>query len=57
MSNNKEARYKTKEQGFTLIEVLAVIIILGIIMAIIIPIVEDVIMDAKKDTFFYQHIK
>src|SRR5690554_6983794 len=41
-----------KEQGFTLIEVLAVIIILGIIMAIIIPIVEDVIMDAKKDTFF-----
>jgi len=38
-------------RAFTLIEVLAVIIIIGVIAAITIPVVEDVIMNAKKDTF------
>lgn len=38
------------EKGFTLVELLAVIVILGIILAITIPSVGGIISNAKKDT-------
>ena len=39
------------EKGFTLIEILAVIVILGIIMIIAIPAVSQNIMDSRKSTY------
>lgn len=39
-------------KGFTLVELLAVIVILGIILVIAIPKISDVIYSRKKDTLF-----
>lgn len=48
MKNNK---------GFTLIEILAVIIILGILLIIAVPAVSESIMDSRKSTFAESGIK
>ena len=40
-----------KKKGFTLVELLAVIVILGIIMSIATPIIIKVINDSKKETY------
>ena len=40
-----------KKKGFTLVELLAVIVILGIIMSITTPIIIKVINDSKKETY------
>ena len=45
-----------KRRGFTLIEILAVIIILGIIALIAIPVVSNYIVDSRKKTY-YAHEK
>ncbi len=39
------------KKGFTLVELLAVLIILGIILAIIIPVVNNVLNDSKKSAY------
>lgn len=39
-----------KEEGFTLVELLAVIVILGIIMAIAVPSIGNVVNKAREDT-------
>ena len=43
---------KLKKKGFTLVEVLAVIVILGIIMIISIPSVFSTLETARKKDFF-----
>ena len=40
-----------KKKGFTLVELLAIIVILGIIMSIATPIIIKVINDSKKETY------
>ena len=40
---------KIKKKGFTLVEVLAVIVILAIIAVITIPVVNNVIENSKKE--------
>ena len=40
-----------KKKGFTLVELLAVIVILGIIMSIATPIIIKIINDSKKETY------
>ena len=40
-----------KKRGFTLVELLAVIIIIGLIAVIVVPILSNTITDAKRDTF------
>ena len=48
-------RSKNKMKGFTLVELLAVIVILAIILVIAVPKVMSVIEDAKKATdYFYK---
>ena len=47
---NKIKQLLKKEGGFTLVELLAVIVILGIILGISIPMVGSVISDSKKTT-------
>ena len=42
---------KRNERAFTLIELLAVIIILGIILTIAIPNVSKIIVDSRKSTY------
>lgn len=42
---------KLNRSGFTLIEILAVIIILGIIMVIAVPSVSNYILDSRKNTY------
>jgi len=39
------------KKGFTLIEMLAVIVILGLVMAIAIPVISSYIMDSRKKTY------
>ena len=46
---NKIRQMMKKEEGFTLVELLAVIVILGIILAIAIPSVSGVINRAQND--------
>ena len=40
-----------KKKGFTLVELLAIIVILGIIMSIATPIIIKIINDSKKETY------
>ena len=40
-----------KNKGFTLIEIISVIIIIGVIMVIAVPSVSSYITNARKDTF------
>ncbi|MBE3564048.1 MAG: prepilin-type N-terminal cleavage/methylation domain-containing protein, partial [Hydrogenibacillus schlegelii] len=40
---------RAREAGFTLVELLAVVVILGIIAAIAIPLIGGIIDNAKKD--------
>lgn len=47
---NKIRQMMKKEDGFTLVELLAVIVILGIIVAIAIPAVGRVVDDARSDS-------
>ena len=46
---------KLNNKGFTLVEVLAVIVILGIIMAIMVPNVSTLLEKSKEDN--YEHLK
>ena len=47
---NKIKQLLKKEGGFTLVELLGVIVILGLIVAISIPLIGNVIAGAKDDT-------
>ncbi|WP_434351254.1 competence type IV pilus major pilin ComGC [Trichococcus flocculiformis] len=47
---NKIKQLLKKEGGFTLVELLGVIVILGLIVAISIPLIGNVVTDAKADT-------
>lgn len=42
---------KLNKSGFTLIEILAVIVIIGIIMVIAVPSVSNYILDSRKNTY------
>ena len=50
MKNSKLKEKKNNENGFTLVELLAVIVILAVILVIAVPKVMSVIEDAKKAT-------
>lgn len=43
---------KVNKRGFTLIEILAVIVILAVLAVITIPIVMGIIEDTRKNRFF-----
>jgi type IV pilus assembly protein PilA len=43
--------YKSKKKGFTLVELLAVIVILAIILAIAVPSISTMVSSAKKSSF------
>lgn len=47
---NKLKKIWNKEDGFTLVELLAVIVILGVILAIAIPGIGNIVDNAKKNT-------
>lgn len=47
---NKLKKIWNKEDGFTLVELLGVIVILGIILAIAIPSIGNIVDNARKDT-------
>ncbi|WP_368646306.1 competence type IV pilus major pilin ComGC [Alkalibacterium putridalgicola] len=47
---NKIKQMMQKEEGFTLVELLAVIVILGVIVAIAIPSIGNVISNAEKSS-------
>ena len=47
---NKIKQLLKKEGGFTLVELLGVIVILGLIVAISIPLIGNVVAKAKTDT-------
>lgn len=47
---NKLKKIWNKEDGFTLVELLGVIVILGIILAIAIPAIGNIVDNARKDT-------
>lgn len=47
---NKIKQLLKKEGGFTLVELLGVIVILGLIVAISIPLIGNVVEDSKKKT-------
>lgn len=40
-----------KKQGFTLVELLAVIVVLGIILVIAIPNIQQIITNARKEAY------
>ena len=42
---------KINKNGFTLIEILAVIVIMGILIGVTVPSVTNYILDARKDTY------
>ena len=50
-TKNKTTKNKTKKRAFTLIELLAVIIILGILMIIAIPSVTNYISNSRKNSY------
>lgn len=43
-----------KEKGFTLIEVLTVLIVLGVVVMIAMPVVEGIIKDSQQKTYISQ---
>jgi len=51
---NKLKKIWNKEDGFTLVELLGVIVILGIILAIAIPGIGNIVENAKKNTADHQ---
>ena len=51
MKNGVKNKEDNMKKGFTLVELLAIVIILGILAVVIVPKIQQTIIDSKKSTY------